>query len=122
MNKIIKSILVILFVFAGICVQAQMTERAKIEYLINSVNSVPEGTKFIRNGKKHDVADAVSHLRTKYRRGQKYATTAVDFIENIASKSSMSGREYLIEFPNGRTITAKEFFTDRLRRLGAASQ
>jgi len=117
MNKTIKSFLVILFVCTGICVHAQMTEEAKIEYLINSVNTTPAGSKFIRNGTKHDTAAAINHLRTKYKRGKKYAKTATDFIENIASKSSMSGRNYLIEFPDGKTITAKEFFTNNLKKL-----
>ena len=117
MNKTIKSILVILLVSIGICVQAQMTEEAKIEYLINSVNTVPEGSKFIRNGTKHTTAAAIDHLRTKYKRGKKYAKTAADFVENIASKSSISGRNYLIEFPDGKTITAKEFFTNNLKKL-----
>jgi hypothetical protein len=119
-NKTIKLILVVLFIFfifAGICVQAQMTEEAKIEYLINSVNDVPEGSKFIRNGTKHNTAAAADHLRTKYKRGKKYAKTAVDFIENIASKSSVSGKEYFIEFPDNKTITAKDFFTNNLKKL-----
>ena len=117
MSKTIKSILVILFILTGISVQAQMTEEAKIEYLINSVNNVPEGSKFIRNGSKHSTAAAVDHLKTKYKRGKKYAKTAVDFIENLASKSSISGKAYYIEFPDGKTITAKEFFTNNLRKL-----
>ena len=115
--KIIKSFLMILFIFAGICVQAQMTEEAKIEYLINSVNTTPVGSKFIRNGTKYNTKAATDHLRTKYKSGKKYAKTAIDFIENIASKSSMSGKEYLIEYPNGKTITAKEFFTSILKKL-----
>ena len=117
MNKTIKSILVILFVCIGICVQAQMTEKAKIEYLINSVSTVPEGSKFIRNGTKYTTASAVDHLKTKYRYGKKYAKTAVDFIENLASKSSVSEENYLIEFPDGKIITTKEFFTNKLKKL-----
>ena len=117
MNKFIKTILILLFVFAATCVQAQMSEESKIEYLINSIGNVPDGTSFVRNGKKHDPEAAANHMRTKYNRGKRYAQTAVDFIENIASKSSISGREYLIEFSDGKIITAKEFFMNNLKKL-----
>lgn len=64
----------------------------EIEYLLQSVGE--SGCIFIRNGKEHSAKDAESHLRLKYRRGRKYADTAEQFIERLASKSSWSGDIY----------------------------
>jgi hypothetical protein len=94
-----------------------MSEEAKIEYLINSVKNAPKGTIFIRNGKDYSRDKAAEHLRTKYRRGKKYAATAELFIENIASKSSVTKVEYRIKFPDGKTVTAREFFIGELKNL-----
>ena len=52
---------------------------------------------FLRNGDRHDSAEAADHLRLKYRRGRRYAGTAEHFIERLASKSSWSGKPYFIE-------------------------
>lgn len=67
---------------------------AEIEYLLTTMGQ-SECT-FMRNGKEYDADDAEAHLRMKYRRGKRYAGTAEDFIDNLASRSSMSGKRYLI--------------------------
>ena len=67
---------------------------AEIEYLLTTMGQ-SECT-FIRNGKEYDADDAEAHLRMKYRRGKRYAGTAGDFIDNLASRSSMSRKPYLI--------------------------
>ena len=67
---------------------------AEIEYLLTTMGQ--SDCTFIRNGREHDAADAEAHLRMKYRRGKRYAPTSEAFIENLASKSSMSRKPYLI--------------------------
>lgn len=96
---------------------ARMSEEAKIEQLIAAVQKTPEGTMFIRNGSEYDAGRAAEHLRSKYARGKKYAPTAELFIENLASRSSFSGKDYHITFADGKTVTAREFFTEALRNI-----
>jgi hypothetical protein len=79
---------------ASVTVLADDAPPAEIEYLLTTMGQ-SECT-FIRNGKEYDAADAEAHLRMKYRRGNRYASTTEDFIENLASKSSMSRKPYLI--------------------------
>ena len=64
----------------------------EINYLLDFVSG--SGCTFIRNGSEHSAVDAADHLRMKYERGRRYADTAEDFIENLASQSSWSGRSY----------------------------
>ena len=90
---------------------------AEIEHLITSVGE--SGCTFVRNGSRHDAENAESHLRMKYRRGKRYATTAELFIERLASKSSMSGRLYTIECPDSEAVPSGEWLTARLQEFRA---
>ncbi len=84
-------------VLAPLFVSAAETNTAERE--INGLIAAVEtsGCVFIRNGDRHDAEAAADHLRLKYRRGRRYADTAEHFIERLASKSSWSGKLYMIE-------------------------
>ena len=73
---------------------ADATE-TEIEYLVSTIGA--SDCTFIRNGREHNAADAEKHLRTKYRRAKRYAATTEKFINNLASRSSMSKKPYMIE-------------------------
>ena len=117
MNKLIIIFCAALFIFFGTGSWAQMSEEAKIAQLIRTVREIPPGAKFIRNGKEHSSDEAADHLSAKYKRGKKYAMTAKFFIENIASKSSVTGIEYRIKFADGKIVATREFFTEELRKI-----
>ncbi len=79
---------------------------AAIEYLLTAIGE--SGCTFVRNGKEYSSEDAESHLRMKYRRGKRWATSPEKFIERLASKSSMSGKPYLMRCePGGEQPTAE---------------
>ena len=80
-------------------------------------NSKPISTKFIRNGKSYGIKRATEHLRMKYKNEKINVKTAELFIENIASKSSVTGIEYIIEFPDGKTVSARKFFYEKLKKI-----
>ena len=61
----------------------------EINHLIQAVAN--SNCEFVRNGDRYDAND---HLRLKYRRGKRYATSAENFIDRLASKSSWSGNPY----------------------------
>lgn len=67
---------------------------AEIDYLLTTMGS--SDCTFIRNGKEYDADAAEAHLRMKYKRARRYASTSEDFIRNLASRSSMSKKPYLI--------------------------
>ena len=70
------------------------SSETEIEYLLDFVSA--SGCTFVRNGSEHSSVDAAEHLRLKYRRGRRYADTAEEFIDNLASKSSWTGRAYRV--------------------------
>lgn len=83
----------------------------EIDFLIAAV--ADSTCTFIRNGREHDAAAASEHLQMKRERGRRYYDSTEQFIERIASKSSWSGKDYLIRCDD-LTVTANEWFSDRL--------
>jgi hypothetical protein len=87
----------------------------EIEHLISAVGE--SGCTFVRNGSRHDAEDAASHMRLKYRRGKRYATTAELFIERLASKSSFSGKPYTIDCPGTDAVPSGKWLSARLQEF-----
>ena len=102
--------------FGAVAAAPPPHEQTRIERLIRFVES-QKGMKFIRNGTEYECADAAKFLRGKLESMGKEVTTARDFIERIASKSSMSGKPYEVKFTDGRTMLASQFLGDELKRI-----
>jgi len=113
MKKIMVAAFIVLVLFVGAVSAQNDIERNKIEFLISSVENLKDA-KFIRNGSEYNGQEAAKHLRMKL---QNVLTikTADDFIRFIASKSSVSGKPYLIRLPDGTTIKSEKFFRDKLK-------
>jgi hypothetical protein len=76
-----------------------------------------EGAQFYRNGSWHDAKAAADHLRMKLSKAGKRVKTAQDFIDKIASASSMTGEAYKIKYADGKIVTTKEYFTGKLKEI-----
>lgn len=113
-----KSLL--LFLFIPCFSFAALSELDKIEKLIVSIQD--SNVIFIRNGQSYNSTDAAKHLRDKLDQAanswfapKKSDWTAVMFIEKVASKSSVSGKDYLIQLPDGTVLKSKDWLFDKLR-------
>ena len=91
----------------------KLTERDKIEALIRAVQGLKDAT-FVRNGVEYDAKDAADHMRRKWNAGRDEIKTARQFIEHAASKSSVSGKPYLIRFKDGREVESGKFLCEKL--------
>lgn len=91
-------------------------EQSRIERLIAFVESQKD-MKFIRNGTEYSCDDAAKFLRGKLEAMGGEITTAREFIERIASKSSMSGEPYQVKLASGKQMTAAQFLGDELKRM-----
>jgi hypothetical protein len=95
---------------------AARDERARIEALLAAVET--SGLTFVRNGVPHDAKAAVAHLRRKWKRAPR-ELTAEQFIEKIASRSSTTGRDYLVRIEDGTEAAAGDWFRARLKEIDA---
>jgi hypothetical protein len=95
---------------------APLSEARKIDRLIASVESL-EGAKFIRNGNEYSPAEAAKHLRDKRSHAGVKLKTADEFIEQIGSRSSLTGEDYTIRYADGRVVKSGEFLRQELMKL-----
>jgi hypothetical protein len=76
---------------------------------------------FNRNGTWYTPEKAVAHIDRKYRylvkRGLVVSTE--QFIDRAASRSSMSGRSYLVKCGDAEPVESAVWFTDELHRFRA---
>ncbi|MEX1230595.1 MAG: DUF5329 family protein [Planctomycetaceae bacterium] len=93
-----------------------LTETEKITALIDHVENL-EKTKFIRNGSAYDAKTAADFLRRKWKSRKSKIKTANDFIEQVATKSSISGKPYLIRFDDGNETKSGEYLREQLKTL-----
>jgi hypothetical protein len=90
----VRCVLLLLALAAPLPAAADATAEREIGYLLDFVSA--SGCTFVRNGKTHDSTEAADHLRLKYQRGRRYATSAENFIDRLASESSWSGKAYTV--------------------------
>ena len=113
MKNILITAFVILALFSGAVSAQDNIEKKKIEFLISSVENL-NGAKFIRNGSEYEGKKAAEHLRMKLQNAL-VVQTADDFIRLCASKSSISGKPYMIRLTDGKTIKSEEYFREKLK-------
>lgn len=85
----------------AICFGMDQRTAAQVDELIAFVRN--SQVRFIRNGTEYSAAEAADHLRDKLSHAGDRVKTAEDFINGIASQSFISGKPYLVKFPDGHT-------------------
>ncbi len=78
---------------------------------------------FNRNGSWYDAKQASDHLHQKYNYllRKHLVTTTESFIDLAASKSSFSGRPYLVQCANQKAVTSNAWFMAKLLHLRSKS-
>jgi hypothetical protein len=107
---------VLVWTCSAMAQSSSSVEARKIEHLIDAVAQLSDA-KFVRNGAAYDAGKAADHLRLKLREAGERVATAEDFIRLCASRSSVSGKPYEIEFADGRRITSEAFLRAKLKEL-----
>jgi hypothetical protein len=97
-------------------VSGTLSESQKIDQLIESIRGM-KGATFIRNGSEHTCQEAADHLKAKLEKHGDKIKSAEDFIEYLATKSSLSGEVYKIRFADGREEPTGEVLLKTLGQL-----
>lgn len=90
------------------------TMETEIAHLITAIGA--SGCDFIRNDKRYSASQAEDHIRVKYNRGKRYATSTEAFIERLASQSSMSKKPYWIECDGEEPVQSGDWLKAELER------
>ena len=99
-SKVIAFIVATFFCFGAIS-ENQPTERDKIEAALQRIGN--SDLVFVRNGSEHTGKAAAEHLRSKLKQAGESVKTFDDFVDKVATKSSLSGKPYLVKFKDGRS-------------------
>lgn len=73
-----------------------------LNLLMNSLESCE--CKFVRNGTEHEPKEAREHMERKLKATDGKVQTIPNFIEYIGTKSSVTGKPYLVKFSDGKTV------------------
>jgi hypothetical protein len=84
-------------------------ETKEIEALLKKIET--SDIIFIRNGVEHNAKEAADHLRSKWEQTNGKIKTKKDFIEQLATKSSLTGELYLVQLKDGSKIKAADWLT-----------
>jgi hypothetical protein len=88
--------------------------QVEINYLLASIGA--SGCTFYRNGIWYDSKRAADHLRSKYDllAARDQITTAEDFVEKVATSSSMSGQQYQIKCGDAAPVATHQWMLEAL--------
>lgn len=89
-------------------------EEARINAMLNALAQKKDLT-FVRNGDAHNCEEAVSHLRLKLGNTRNRIDTAEQFIDKVASSSSITGKPYIVKIP-GKAMKTRSLIYMRLLR------
>lgn len=95
-----------------------LSETAKINALISHVETLQDAT-FIRNGSDYSAKNAAKFLRGKWDANKNEIATAKDFIEKAATKSSTTGKPYLIKLKDSGETPCADYLTTQLIKIEA---
>jgi len=111
------TLLFALYAWGAGAAPAPASVRAEIESLLKSLQA--SGCQFNRNGSWFTGIEAQAHLTQKleYLEGKSLVKTTEDFITLGASKSSLSGKAYLVRCGNASAIESAVWLHDRLKIL-----
>ncbi len=93
---------------------AERSEDPEIAYLLAFVER--SDCVFIRNDTEHGAKDAARHMKRKYDQSREKIHSAEEFIALAATKSTLTGKAYLVRCPNSPAVPAAEWLSEHLAR------
>ena len=100
----------------GLAGPPQPAAAAEIDFLLAAIGG--SGCEFFRNGDWRDAQHAQAHLNEKYQWlvARDRVSTAEQFIELAATRSSLSGRAYAVRCPGEAPVSSNSWLAEQLHR------
>jgi len=103
----------IFLVFSGsVGADVPPAQKPEVEHLLDFVQQ--SSCIIERNGTSYPASKAVSHIQKKYAYFKSDIETTEDFIDFSASKSTMSGNDYLVSCGDSKQIKTREWLLKEL--------
>ena len=113
--------LIILMTFIMPCMAVDNSDNTyrEIQHLMSYIAEAE--CRFIRNGKEYSPEAARNHIQKKYEYARNRIKTTEDFIQGIASKSSISGKVYMVRC-NDQILLCADWLGVELQRFRQKAQ
>ena len=118
-KRFIPALVLSMLMLKSLDLQAADTTEHEVRLLIDAIAA--SHCDFNRNGRQHTAEEAAAHLELKYARAGKHIDSADEFITQLASSSSFTGKPYLMSC-EGDTLPAGEWMIDALEQIRAHTQ
>ena len=119
-----RILLFILTLFIGYAYASELdsTTDGEILHLFDFINA--SECEFNRNGLWYDATKAAKHIRRKYEYalGKGLIDSTEDFIAYAASKSSMSGKKYIVQCGDSAEVFCSEWLSDELMKYRSSKK
>jgi len=90
----------------------------QIERLLDHISA--SDVVFVREGKEYSGKEAADHLRAKLAAAGPKINAVDEFIDKIASRSSVSGKPYQVRPPDGEAVTANAWLREAAKKMKEA--
>ena len=110
---------IVLFLISSICSAQSLSPSTRLEIDHLFADLEKSNCEFNRNGRWYSAQQASAHLRKKYDYLSKrdLVTTTESFIDLAATKSSMSGKLYVVRCDNRQPLPSKTWSFARLNKI-----
>ena len=115
-KRFVATLIISLLMLKSLNVKGADTTEREVRLLIGAVAA--SHCDFNRNGRQHTAEEAAAHLELKYARAGKHVDSAEEFITQLASSSSFTGKPYLMSCGGG-TLPAGDWMVDALEQIRA---
>ena len=89
----------------------------EVQHLINFVSN--SSCQMVRNGTYHDGPEAIKHIQKKYKYYRDDIRTTEQFIEYSATKSTLSGKYYLVKCGSQNPVKTRDWLLQELKKYRA---
>ena len=111
-----KYLLIIVSLFChSVLADVPPEQKAEVDYLLEYVSQ--SGCEMNRNGSRHKGEEAVSHIQKKYDYFRDDIKSTEDFIEYSATKSTMSGKFYMVVCEGQEPMKTRDWLLDALQKF-----
>ena len=110
--RFVLLIVLAILIAAPVSSSVPSSTQEEISYLLSQI--AQSDCQFIRNSKIHSPEQALEHINRKYNHLKNRIETAEQFITYAASRSSITGSDYLIRC-GAVTTTSRQWLEEQLR-------
>jgi hypothetical protein len=108
-------VLTLVWFSGSIMADVSPATQLEIDHLLNFIRN--SSCIIDRNGKTYTAVKAISHIEKKYAYFEDEIETSEDFIDLSASKSTMSGKYYMVRCGDGEQIRTREWLMQELKGI-----